>query len=577
MDSARRIYRQEASGQCCGRDRSTVVLVCMLVFLALVGGDLLAAPQKRAANARKNRDFASALPRDVTYITSLALTEDKKTYDQIIFTHDGARVFTVQADGSVRMAMTKTAQTTAKIHLAEAADATKLYISPDDKYLAIVCENAKTTAVSSTIWICDISRLDSIVAQYKFAVASCEDVVFPREQDFYFVLDANNRIDQRDLYSGTVRRTFSFPQYDEKNVYYTRIRRLVHSPIYPNTLFLVDVGPAEELSSVKKGLHLNFLTFDFVRQALQEPVSLFLSEHQTVTPEDFQTIALSPDGKYVFMGLNKRMLYYNLVNGTKKQLPIIDRTDYLYFSHDGRFLLSSGAGTTLLWSVVGESVGCRLLMRFLTHASHLCISNDSRYMIADAKNRTHLQIFNIKEAVALRTNPSEYVLYCARKHTKIELVGLFNARRRKEKRQRALNYTILTNDKHNDQLIKKYFERNLFHYANRVFNIAMDYCYTEKDPPPDPTYMNVYTDGFEPIRIPATAGNYRHRQTCFQKGWYHWENVRFGLTKTTLFIRKAVLVLDGYRYKYDDSQNESPVKNVIFPKFSDFDLRERVE
>lgn len=536
-----------------------MALFCLILMPKLLAGE----KKKPTLQPNWKKDNAiSMLSRDITFIGDSILTN----YEHLVFAHQ--KPFAVMDNAQGKVSIWSRDARYRRDSLWNIADIQDLIISKDDKILAVVGYDSSNTGLLVSVF-----DLESLTLLHKTKIGSFLDLIFSPDHSHYFILQNGNKIEMRSTFSGDLERNFLIPQYDERNAYYTNIQRILISEAKPEQLLLFDIGPAEELSLIKKGIHINVYPFNYSTQSFDAPINLYFNGNpQENPPSKFSALAVSADGRNIFIGLKRKVLTYDLVRKRSLTNQVVGQPSYLRCDPNGRFLIVGNESTASLWEITLQDPNhsLRLLRQLLTKTKDLYFYDNQRYLVGNAIEGSRLAFFNAEPLLTIREKPSEFVRYATQKHTKKDLTLWFESMRRKS---RLKDVSLDLKDASKEKYVKDLFNRNFQYYARELFNIASDYLYTpDAEPEEGEQLLYIYTNGFEPIEIKTTGRDFKRKQEAFIKGWYKWGKMEFGCTEEHLYIKKAQATINSYPYDYDESKNTMRVGNKLTLSFENFNL-----
>lgn len=558
-------------------------------FLLLLSTNRLRAEQKpgikkthKALEWRKSQSqikkelSVSHLLQDVTYL---------KSWDIPPFTmqgvlHSGAAALLAHEDHQLRLWRLKDAQVPLSAPLPEDKDVERIYISGNDRYAILVLEASNRENWSVMVYrLSDLTRLCALQMPMSLDIA-----IDPAEQYFLNLLPGNT-IEKRNLETGALLQTYQIPNYDEKNLYYTKIERLVCAPDVPDLVYLLDLGQAEELSSLKVGVHLNIIPFylDKTTQILN-PILFYKSVDKSLSVKAFHTMVLSRNGKHLFVALKNKLLHYDFKRHIKEELNTIAIYKTLWLDATDRFLVGNGDKTVAVWQLLEDTTSyrrnaLRLLRKMPTRTIMAHLTPGYRYLIGMGATQNRLDVFYASDLIKIKDTPAPFIMYCAQKHTKLDLERIQRERLKKKTYTSKKNQSKQTlKDPFQDTaLAGALFRRNFQYYALEIFNVASGYLYAANTMAPGAQVMYVHSDGLEPIAIKVDVGLFPKIREIFVKGWYAWEQLKFGLTGDKLYLSEATLFLDGTRYPYNEEQNQRRLSGIRVLSFDpNFDFKEKM-
>lgn len=510
----------------------------------------------------KKFNSINILSRDITFISDSILDG----YNNLIFAHK--KPFAIWVKDGENVGIWSRDSLYRRDSLWKFKDIQDIRISPDDKMLAII------TYDSSNIgFLVHILDLQNYTLLHKAKINSFLDLIFTTDNKHYFILLAKNKIEMRNSLDGNLEQNFVIPGYDESHVYYTNIKRILISKTRPNQLLLLDIGPAEELSLIKKGIHINLYLFDYNKRQFDEPVNLYFNgdPHES-PPSKFTALEVSEDGKYIFIGVKRKIITYNLDKKNIKTNQLVGESSYLRCDPDSRYLIVGNESSASLWEITPDDPVhiLRLLRQLLTKTKDLYFYDHGKYLVGNVIQGNRISFFNAVPLLSIREQPGIFVQYAAQKHTKIDLEQWF---KKVNKKSRKRNISLNLNNSENESYIKDLFNRNFQYYARELFNIASNYLYTPDLKTKISNLLYIYTYGFAPIEIKTTEQDFKHKQEAFLKGWYKWEKMEFGCSSEQLYIKKAQILINSYPYNYDESKNILNLPNKLSVTFQNFDLK----
>lgn len=526
---------------------------------------LILLPQLLMAETKKpnwkQQHAITSLSRDITFIEDSILSG----YNHLIFAHKKPFAIRDNYAGTVSIWSRDTGYR--QDSLWKLKDIEDMRISQDDKVLALITRDSAERG-----FLVHIFDLESLRLLHQSQIGTFWDLTFSPDHSYYFILEPDNKIAMRNTATGELVQNFVIPRYDEKHLYYTEIKRILISAAQPKQLLLFDIGPAEALSQIKKGIHINLYPFNYDSQSFAAPINLYFNGNsQEHPPRKFAALAVSADGRYVFMGLRGKLLTYDLVEKQRISQPIVGEPTYLRCAASNRYLIVGNKNTASLWEITPQvpKRSLRLLRRLLTKTKNLYFYDEERYLVGNSIDGNRLSFFNAQPLLSIREQPSIFVQYAAQKHTKLNLEIWFKNMRKKAKNGKlALSLENAAEENYVQQL----FQRNFQYYARELFNIASDYLYTPDTEGKSSSLLYLYTDGFAPIEIKTAEQDFRRMQEAFLKGWYKWGKMEFGCTPEQLYIKQAQATINSYPYDYDEDKNTLQLTDKLSLKFQNFDL-----
>lgn len=537
----------------------------LLFFCGLFLNSKFAFSQRGRLNHKsqnwKKANAITTLNRDITFIGDSLLD----AYTHLVFAYQ--KPFAIRSNEAGKLSIWSRDLSYRQDSLGKFNDIQELHISTDDNALAIISYDNSHTGFM--VHMLDLTTF-SILHQVK--IGAFLDLVFTPDHSHYFILQPKNRIEMRSTVSGELLRHFVIPSYDERNLYYTNIQRILLSSANPDQLLLFDIGPAEELSLIKKGIHINLYPFDYTKQSFESPINLYFNGNpQESPPIKFKALTISEDGRYIFLGLKRKVLTYDLVEKRNNINQVVGYPSYLRCDPQSRYLIVGNDNTASLWEILPKHPihKLRLLRQLLTKTKDLYFYDENQYLVGSSVGGHKLAFFNAKPLLSILESPSIFVQYAAQKHTKIDLNKWFESLRKKNRHK---NIALDLNNSKNENYIKKLFNRNFQYYARELFNIASDYLYTPNTREVNPSVMYIYTHGFAPIEIKTSSSDFKRKEEAFLKGWYKWGKMEFGCTREHIYIKKAEATINAYPYSYDESNNKLQLSDKLSPTFENFDL-----